>query len=346
MLHMAYYTQLKEFERIRIYEGIKSGLSMNMIAQEIGRDKSTISREVARNSDQIGYLYPRDAQKHTNDRKARHGSKISRNPALKAYILEKAKLDWAPNVIAGRWNMENPNQSICAEAIYQYSYHPANKDLELWKLFPRTKKKRGVARRQKSSQGTILHRVSIRERPAEIEVRETPGHYEADLMFNQGSQSANILTVVERKSRYLHMVKHESKHSEQIKQSLKKRLGPEAKSCTFDNGKEFALHYQLGIPTFFCNPGSPWQKGSNENSNGLVRRYIPFSMSPHLVTQEYLDSVAYIMNNKPRKILGYLTPLEVFMQDQEKEKESRLKPALPAAEVSFYQKNSAVALHV
>ena len=240
---MNHYTQLKEFERMRIYDGLRQGKSMTIIGQEIGRNKSTISREIARNKDHIGYLYPRDAQRRTDARKARHGSKINRNPALGEYVFEKALIGWSPNVIAGRWSKENPKQSICAEAIYQFAYHEKSKDLCLWKLFPRTKRKRGVARKRRSAEG-ILYRVPIQDRPEEIETRENIGHYEADLMFNSGSQSANVLTTIERKSRMVVLVKHESKHSKPVIASLKKRIGATAKSCTFDNGKEFALHYQ------------------------------------------------------------------------------------------------------
>jgi len=338
---MAYYTQLKEFERIRIFECLKSGDALDAIAQKIGRHKSTVSREIARNSDQIGYLYPSEAQKRTATRKAKHGSKVSRNASLHAYILKKALFGWSPVVIAGCWSKAHPNQSICAEAIYQFAYHVKNKALALWKLFPRAKKRRGITRKQRST-GGIMHRVSIHDRPIEIEAREIVGHYEADLMFNSGSQSANVLTIIERKSRMVMLVKHDSKHSDPIIESLKNRLGKSAKSCTFDNGKEFAMHYKLDIPTFFCDPGSPWQKGSVENMNGLLRRYLPFSLDPRIITQEYLDQVAHIMNNTPRKKLGFLTPSQVFKQNLKKE--NRVKAALPAAEVSFYQTIRSVAL--
>lgn len=343
MLHMAYYTQLKEFERMDIFTGLTRGLSLNDIARKIGRDKSTVSREIARNRDQIGYLYPSEAQTRTNYRKARYGSKIDRIQALRAYILEKAQLGWAPNIIAGCWNKKNPDQTICAETIYQFAYHKKNKHLALWKMFPRAKRKRGITRRYRSA-GGIMHRVSIHDRPKEVDARENIGHYEADLMFNRGSKSANVLTVVERKSRMVTLVKHKSKHSAPIINSLKQKIGSLAKSCTFDNGKEFALHYQIKIPTFFCDRASPWQKGSVENMNGLLRRYIPFSLNHKLITQEYLDEIALIMNNRPRKKLDFLTPLEVFMENSKIE-ESRVKPAKPAAEVPFYQKNRTVALH-
>jgi IS30 family transposase len=341
---MAYYTQLRERDRIGIYRGLTTGLTQSMIAAQLDRNKSSISREIRRNSDHIGYLSPRDAHDKTRSRKARHGSKIDRNPALKSYILARLHNGWSPGIIAGCWKKNNQKNSISAEAIYQFIYHETNCHLALWKLLPRTKKKRGVTRKQ-HSKGKIQGMVPIHQRPKEIETRTTVGHYEGDLMFNQGSKSANILTIVERKSRMVTLVKHETKHSNPIIESVEKKIGDHAESVTFDQGAEFAFHHKLSMPVFFCNPASPWQKGSVENMNGLLRRYLPFSMKPQDITQEYLDQVAHIMNSKPRKILGFLTPLEVFNREQKKLKsESRVKPALPAAEVS-YQNNSTVALH-
>jgi transposase, IS30 family len=341
---MSQYTQMKVVERMRIFDCLKQGYSIRNIAERIGRDKSTVSRELRRNRDRVGYLYPEEAQKSTDLRKARHGSKIDRKPQLKAYLLEKAKLKWSPVIIAGRWNIENPKQRICAEAIYQFAYHQKNKELALWKLFPRAKRKRGTVRKQRST-GGIMHRISIHERPGVIDTREQFGHYEADLMFNKGSQSENVLTLVERKSRMVTLVKHESKQSQPIIESIKNKIGAVALSCTFDNGKEFALHYTIGIPTFFCDPGSPWQKGSVENMNGVAREYLPFSLSPSLITQDYLDQVAYTLNTRPRKLLNFLTPYEVFMNCTNPIEESRVKTAQPAVEVTFYQNLESVALH-
>jgi len=345
---MNHYTQLKEFERVRIYEGLKRGLSLKMIGDEIGRDKSSVSREISRNSDQFGYLYPRDAQKRTDMRKARHGSKINRNPALKAYVMEGVKEKWSPSVIAGRWSLEHPEQSLCAEAIYQFAYHDQNKHLMLWAQFFRAKKKRGHIRKSPKPVGGIPHRISVHNRPAEIGTRESFGHCEADLIFTKGSQAANVLTAVERKSRMIFLSKHESKQSAPIVASLKYMIGNIAKSCTFDNGKEFTEHHTLGILTYFCDPGAPWQKGGIENANNIIRRDVPFDMDPKSITQEYLDAAAYKMNNRPRKILGFLTPQEVFTKCVEQEKEqSRMKSAMPdvEAETVFYQKSLFVALH-
>lgn len=341
---MKKYTQLKELERVRIYEGLRQGLSLNEIALSIGRNKSTVSRELKRNSDHIGYLYPRDAQKQTNARKAKYGTKIDRNPELKKYVLERLKERWSPVIIAGRWKMEHPEFPICAETIYQFIYNAKNKPQELWKSLPRKKKKRGVSRKQRSV-GGIEQRVSIHSRPQEINSREEFGHYEADLMFTKGSQSQNILTMVERKSRMSFFIKQMSKQSLPTIDAIKQKIGSIALSCTFDNGKEFALHYILDIPTFFCDPGKPWQKGSVENLNGVARDYVPFDTNPESVTQDYLDQVENTINNRPRKLLNFLTPREVYMREMKKKEESRMKPALPAAEVIFNQNLSGVALH-
>src|SRR5580692_4768367 len=132
---MGKYTQVKEIERMRIYSYLKQGYSQGKIAKELDRSESTISRELARNSDWIGYLYPRDAQKKTENRKARYGTKLSRNRAMREYMLAKAKLGWSPKVIAGCWSKKHPNESISGEAIYQFAYRQENRHLELWKLF-------------------------------------------------------------------------------------------------------------------------------------------------------------------------------------------------------------------
>jgi transposase, IS30 family len=310
------YTHLNEIERMQIYRGFMSGLSLQEIANKIGRHKSTISREIARNQGKSDYLYPTEAQKRADDRKARHGSKINREPPIKAYMLEKLKIGWSPGAIAGRWNLEHPDQRICAETIYQFVYHKNNQNQALWRLLARVRKSRGMRKKQRSMEENS-NRPSIHTRPEEVNMRFVVGDNEADLVFNRGSQSANVLVAIERKSRVVRLAKNESKKSEIIIESLARCLGPTAKSCTFDRGTEFAAHHKLGIPTFFCDPGSPWQKGSVENMNGLLRRYLPFSRDYRSITQEELDKIAHRLNNTPRKILGFLTPFEVFMKDTE-----------------------------
>lgn len=340
---MGQYTQLTELERVRVYDGLKQGWSLSMIGQAIGRDKSTVSREVRRNSDHIGYLFPRDAQKKAEDRKAKHGSKIERNQDLRDYMMEKLKIGWSPELIAGCWNKDHPDESICTEAIYQFIYHPKHRGLELWTLLLKRKKKRSLVRKSRPKE-MIQNRVSIHTRPEEINTREEFGHYEGDLFFNKGSMSANVLVAQERVSRRVILIKQDSKHSTPTINALKEAIGSHAKSCTFDNGTEFAEHLALAMLTFFCDAYSPWQKGSVENVIKLVRQHIPFTTGPDAITQEGLDAVAEKLNNRPRKILNFLTPNEVFESALKKE-ESRVKPALPAVEVSFSLNLEGVALH-
>lgn len=161
-------------------------------------------------------------------------------------------------------------------------------------------------------------------RSDQANMRSEIGHFEADLVFNKGSMSLNILTAVDRKSRYAIMVKNNSKKSMEVIEGLKKRAYDHgAKSVTFDNGPEFTLHHtlttDLAIDTYFCDPGKPWQKGSVENFNGLLRHRIPFETDPEGISQELLDSVAHDINHTPRESLDFLTPCEVFMGSFQKE---------------------------
>ena len=287
---MEQYTQLQPNERALIFEYTKAGRGNNWIARTLGRDKSTISRERKRNSDEIGYLYPTEAQAITNERKARHGPKVARHPELEEYVIDKLHACWAPDAIAGLWSKERPNQSITTEAVYSFIYSEEARHFELWKLLPRKKHKRGMVRKT-TKKVKIQHRVSIDQRPKHIELRKESGHFEADLFFNAGSMSANVLNIVDRKSRVTFLIKNDSKISEPIIAHIRRAIGSIAKSVTFDNGTEFAMHYRLqdiGIQTYFCDPGSPWQKGSAENSNGALRRYLPFKVPANSITQELL----------------------------------------------------------
>lgn len=310
------YNQLSITERVKIFEALKRRCSIREIARELGRHFSTISRELARNSDFIGYLYPQEAHAKAQQRKAKNLRKIDKIPKLKAFMIAKLQVKWIPDAIAGAWNLENPSQKVTAETIYRYIYAQENKKLELWKLLSRTKKRRGISRKS-YKRSKIVDRISIHERPKTIENRSEIGHFEADLFFQQGSMSANVLNCVERTSRKIFLVKHDSKLSKKIVKSIESAIGACAKTVTFDNGSEFAQHHELkknGIQTYFCDPGSPWQKGSVENANRILRKFLPFKLSYKEITQEKLDQIAEIMNNTPRKSLNYLTPNQVFQQ--------------------------------
>jgi len=339
---MEHFTQLTYHERAKIYSGLCTGKSKNSIAQELGRAKSTIYREIYRNSDRIGYLYPGIAHENAQKRKNRNEPKISRNQKLKSYIIAKLKKRWSPNVIAGRYKLENPGKGISAETIYQWIYSGEGEDLKLKKLLVRAHKKRGFKRKTKRS--SIKNRVSIHARPEHINNRSEIGHWECDLIFNRGSQSKNICTLTDRLTRKSILIKNESKHSKTVIDAITLHLvkrRADFKSITFDNGSEFADHTKLnklGSSTYFCDPGCPWQKGSIEHLNGMIRRFLPFNLSTNDITNQLVKSVTRKMNNMPRAILGFMTPLEF-----QRGRESRVKLAQPATEANVNVKQSGVA---
>jgi IS30 family transposase len=266
-------------------------------------------------------LYPGDAEKQARARKARHKSKVERISGFKAYMIDKLQRGWAPGAIAGRWSRDNPEQPITAETIYKFIYSKEGRILGLLKYLPRKKKRRGMQRKSRAASLKTQERISIHDRPKSIETRNESGHFESDLVFYKNSRSQNILTIIERKSRKLFAVKQESKHSKMTRENMINSIGSYAKTVTTDNGTEFSDFTSLnkqGIATFFCDPGSPWQKGSIEHANGLLRRFLPFSLPASSVTQDALQSALSIINNIPRKSLNFLTPNEQFSLDYNK----------------------------
>jgi transposase, IS30 family len=326
---MKKFIQLSYRERQKIYRGLCEGKSQREIAKILERPPSTVSREIARNSDQIGYLYAGEAHAMTQERKHKNIPKVDKNKVLKGYIIQGLKERLSPKMIAGAWSLENPDHSITAEAIYQWIYEVEGEKLELKKLLLRSRKKRGLKRKPRVTQ--IKDRVSIHDRPQVINARLEVGHFEGDLIFNSGSQSKNVLTLTERVTRYAVLIRNENKRSETVIDALIEHIqktGLLIKSITFDNGSEFADHTKLnalGVKTYFCNPGSPWQKGSIENLNGVLRRYLPFNMPANEISDELVHDINVRVNNMPRGILGFKTSQQVFM-------ESRVKSALPAVE--------------
>ena len=315
---MKKYTRLTRQDRYFIEQGVRKKWSIGRIAVSIERSKSTVSGEIKRNGGYLGY-YAAQAHYERNCSNRKGDSKVEKNPALKKFIQEKLSQKWSPEVISGRWNREHDDLKITHETIYTWIY----KQPKLYLLLPRKKKKRGLRPSRKRSK--IPNRRSIHERPEHINNRSEIGHYEGDLMFQKGSRSQNILSVVERKSRMIVLRKNKSKHSKVVVGALKlvqqQNNGP-LLSITLDNGSEFANHSELGTETYFCDPGSPWQKGAIENVNGIIRRYIDYRDNIKNITQRKLNAVASMINNKPRKILNFLTPNEVYAQLYNKNSES------------------------
>lgn len=316
---MGNFTQLSYHEREKIYRDQCEGKPQYKIAEELGRSSSTISREIRRNSDHIGYLYAGEAHQKAQERRNKNERKIDKDDDLTAYIIKHLRERWSPRTIANKWSQEHSDRKISTEAIYQWIYSEDGEELGLKKLLIRARKKRGLKRKPKTSK--IKNRVSVHARPEAINQRSELGHYECDLIFNEGSQSQNICTLIERSTRHTTLIRNESKHTKVVIGALIQHIkstGMPVKSITFDNGSEFADHErlkkELGIETYFCDPGSPWQKGSIENLNGVSRRHFPFNMPSHEITQPYVEEINHKLNNMPRAILGYRTPLQALQE--------------------------------
>ena len=314
-------------EREEISRGIVAGQSLRSIATTLGRAPSTISREINRNGDRRQYR-ANQAEQAAWDRAHRTKScKLANNRTLARIVAEKLRLQWAPRQISGWLKRHYPgdeNMQVSHETIYKSLYIQARGALkkELLKHLRRT---RAMRRSRQHTQkgpdhGRIVDAVPISERPAEVEDRAEPGHWEGDLLC--GTKDSQIATLVERHSRYVMLVRVPSKDTKTVVNALIKqahKLPRELyKSLTWDRGSEMANHKRFSLATdinvYFCDPQHPWQRGSNENTNGLLRQYFPKGMDLSNVHQNRLNAVARRLNERPRETLNFETPAERFNQ--------------------------------
>ena len=316
---------LRLSEREEISRGVASHLSLRSIAAQLGRTPSTIGREIKRNG---GYDSYRAAQADQAawDRACRPKlCKLAGNRPLSRTVSTKLKLNWSPEQIAGWLKREYPEEErnqVSHETIYRSLFVQARGVLKK-ELLQYLRTKRAIRRSKHSSLkrdglGQIKNAVSIRERPASVEDRAIPGHWEGDLIA--GSKNSYIATLVERHSRYVMLVKVKNKDTESVVSALikqSKKLPSELyKSLTWDRGKELADHQRFTMETnievYFCDPSSPWQRGSNENTNRLLRQYFPKGTDLSVHSQIKLNTVARQLNERPRKTLDYETPADRF----------------------------------
>jgi len=316
---------LSTSEREEISRGIVNGLSLRTIATQLTRAPSTISREVSRNG---GYDHYRatEADKQAWDRALRpKRCKLAENRHLSYVIARKLKSKWSPEQIAGWLKREYPKEElkrVSHETIYRSLYIQARGVLKK-ELLQHLRTKRVIRRSKHSSLkknglGKITNTVSISERPASAEDRAVPGHWEGDLIC--GSGNSYIATLVERHSRYVMLAKLPNRYTETVINALIKQahsLPKELyKSLTWDRGTEMADHRRFTLATdidvYFCDPHSPWQRGSNENTNRLLRQYFPKGTDLSVHSQVKLNAVARQLNERPRKTLEYETPAERF----------------------------------
>ena len=312
-------------EREEISRGVIAGYSIRVIAGKLGRAPSTVSREIRRNGGRRRYRANK-ADEAAWDRARRPKTcKLVENRALARIVARKLRGLWSPEQIAGWLKYTYPddeNYQVSHETIYRSLFIQARGALkkELLQHLRRTRTmRRGRGHTQKTpTHGRIKGTVSIRERPASVEDRAVPGHWEGDLLI--GSNNSQIATLVERHTRYVMLVRVPSSDSETVINALinqAHKLPRELyKSLTWDRGKEMAGHQRFSLATdikvYFCDPSSPWQRGSNENTNGLLRQYFPKGMDLSNVHQNRLNAVARQLNERPRKTLTFRTPAERF----------------------------------
>jgi IS30 family transposase len=312
-------------ERDQISVLLASGASLHMISRELNRSVSSIHDEIKRNSVKGEYhaIKAHELSLKRN-RKSRQSNPL-KNPKIYSYVYDKLRCGWSPQQIAGRLKRENNNKTIiCHETIYHYIYSDEGKTKELHEYLVRQHRKRRHWYSRNQYQRGIYNRVSITQRSEEINNRSVFGHWETDVVEGK-AHKGGIQSMLERKTRFydcrlLKNIDSEYGHKAQVDMLVKLPIWARL-SVTLDNGKENFNHHKLtrdyGIKTFFCDPHCPWQKGSNENHNGVLRRYIPKKTDLTKVSQFELDSIVEEINNRPRKCLDYETPIEAFKRELE-----------------------------
>ena len=314
-------------EREEISRGIIAGQSLRSIAVSLGRAPSTVSREVSHNGGRRDYRASHAEQAAWDRAHRAKTCKLVQNRALARIVAGKLQLQWAPRQIAGwlkRTYPDDERYQVSHETIYKSLFIQARGALKK-ELLQHLRKTRAMRRSRHHTQktkdhGRITNTVSIRERPASVEDRAVPGHWEGDLIM--GSNNSQIATLVERHTRYVMLVRVKGKDTKTVINALIKhahKLPRELyKSLTWDRGKEVADHQRFTLATdvkvYFCDPQSPWQRGSNENTNGLLRQYFPKGMDLSNVHQNRLNAVARRLNERPRETLQFYSPAEKFSE--------------------------------
>jgi IS30 family transposase len=310
-------------EREDISRGIASGCSMRTIAQQVRRAPSTVSREVARHGGRAQYRASHaDSQAWESARRPKP-CLLATHSKLQAVVAGKLMQDWSPQQISGWLKMEYPHDEslrVSHETIYRSLFIQARGALKQ-ELVQHLRSKRRIRRSRHASahghsQGRIVDAISIRERPAEVEDRAVPGHWEGDML--RGAGNSHVITLVERYSRFCMLRKVAGKDAATVVAALSQLMLtlPEALrlSLTWDRGLEMAQHKSFTIATdmkvYFCDPQSPWQRGSNENTNGLLRQYLPKKANLSRFSQAELDEIALRLNTRPRQTLGFRTPAD------------------------------------
>jgi IS30 family transposase len=323
------YQQLSDIERERISIGLAQKMSIREIATEIKRTPSTVTREIRWNSGKSGYrAFSASQRAKTAAASRKKGkSKIARSEPLRRYVLEKLQENWSPEEISKWVKIEyswDTAMQISHEAIYQYIYILPRGELKrtLIKALRQEHKYRRTQKggKPEENRGKIANMLSIEERPAEVADRTVPGHWEGDLILGKYKRTA-LGTLVERTTRYTILVPFNGqKDALSVREAYAEafKIVPEElkKTLTYDQGKEMSQHEQFtidtGIQVFFAHPGSPWERGTNENTNGLIRQYFPKGTDFSQISIDEVKMVQRKLNDRPRKVLNFRKPNEVF----------------------------------
>jgi len=314
-------------ERIQIETLLNEGKSKAYIAKTLNRSRSTITREINKWVQNPNDKYAAELA-HWNAKddylNKRNLDKISTHKPLKHFVYKGLLSEWTPEQISGRIKELYPNDpimSISHEAIYRHIYTrpQASLNKKLIKLLVRKKTRRRPPKKRRGTGSKIINQVSIDLRPKHIELRNEVGHWEGDLVIGKGQKSA-IGTIVERKSRYTLIIKLSSRKADEVAKMFSKKLNQLnkifKKSMTYDNGIEMAKHEKItqntGMEIYFAHPYSSWERGTNENTNGLIRRYLPKGTDFNQIDEKLIMTIQQKLNNRPRKIIGYKTPQEIM----------------------------------
>jgi transposase, IS30 family len=312
-------------ERAQIAARLELEQGVREIAGALGRSPSTISRELARNGGRERYRSVRAEQRAQWCARRPKASKLSGAPRLLAAVERGLEGLWSPEQISARLKEEHPDDEVMRishETIYRSLYVQSRGELR-WQLTQKLRSGRGTrrARGRVETRGRISEMVPIAQRPPEVDDRRVPGHWEGDLLVGAGGKSA-IVTLVERQTRYVLLAALKDQTTLHVTDVLAERIAhlPAhlARSLTWDQGREMAAHQRFtshtGIQVYFCDPHSPWQRGSNENTNGLLRQYLPKGTDLSVHTQEDLDQIAASLNGRPRQTLGWRNPAEKMLE--------------------------------
>lgn len=315
---------LSAAEREEVSRGLVAGTSVRGIARQLGRSPSTISREIARNGGAQAYRAEQAERRAFSQARRPKTCLLASNEPLALLVAEKLQSNWSPQQISGWLQAVHDNDrtmQVSHETIYRSLFVQAKGVLKkelISHLRSGRAIRRGKSATQKGQPRGIVDAVSIRERPPEAEDRAVPGHWEGDLIC--GSKNSYIATLVERHSRFAMLVKVDNRETLTVVNALTELVQrlPQGlmATLTWDQGKELAAHKRFTVATdvqvYFCDPRSPWQRGTNENTNGLLRQYFPKGTDISVYTQDQLDAVADQLNTRPRKTLGFKTPADTL----------------------------------